>query len=418
MLHGQTRPTTLVVLTRNFPSPEGDHAFLKNEISHLADSYDRVLVFRYMKDGGTPVSLPPNVEYCGSIWSATSAEGWKQILTPAGMWRAFRALVIEWRSGRMAMLGTRETIQAIAHGTKFARRIIDFVGKETGSVTVYSFWGTRAALALPFLPRRYGLLMRVHGHDLYEEHGATILLRCALHKSVSRVVTISDHGAEHLKQNFPELAAAGKVVTSRLGTPDGGAGPAPKDGGAWTVVSCAYVRDIKRLDLVLETLAKVAEEHPVRWVHFGGGEDELSLRELADATANRVSGLSIDLRGTTPNEEIRAFYADQPVDAFISLSSTEGLPVSIMEAMSYGIPVIATDVGGTRELVGVELGSGILLPPDPTVVEAAEAVHVVCENRANLTPRRVWKERVEVGAAAKRIISILEEVSPPPSRHQ
>ena len=52
------------------------------------------------------------------------------------------------------------------------------------------------------------------------------------------------------------------------------------------------------------------------------------------------------------------------IDIFINLSTTEGLPVSIMEAMSYGIPVIATNVGGTSEIVDNE--SGILIDIDFT----------------------------------------------------
>lgn len=44
------------------------------------------------------------------------------------------------------------------------------------------------------------------------------------------------------------------------------------------------------------------------------------------------------------------------------LSTTEGLPIAITEAMSYGIPVITTDVGGNSEIVTPE--TGILLPSD------------------------------------------------------
>ena len=41
---------------------------------------------------------------------------------------------------------------------------------------------------------------------------------------------------------------------------------------------------------------------------------------------------------------------------FINLSSSEGIPVSIMEAQSFGIPVIATNVGGSGEIVVSETG--------------------------------------------------------------
>ncbi|NCO54621.1 MAG: glycosyltransferase, partial [Bacteroidetes bacterium] len=44
------------------------------------------------------------------------------------------------------------------------------------------------------------------------------------------------------------------------------------------------------------------------------------------------------------------------VDLFINVSESEGIPVSIMEALSAGIPVIATNVGGTNEIVNNDVG--------------------------------------------------------------
>ena len=72
------------------------------------------------------------------------------------------------------------------------------------------------------------------------------------------------------------------------------------------------------------------------------------------------------------NERVHKFYSEQPVDVFINLSDSEGLPVSIMESMSYGIPVIATDVGGTREIVNEK--TGFLIPKDFQPQKVAEII--------------------------------------------
>ena len=66
--------------------------------------------------------------------------------------------------------------------------------------------------------------------------------------------------------------------------------------------------------------------------------------------------------GQIPNDELLKFYSLNKIDLFINTSSTEGIPVSIMEAQSFGIPVIATDVGGVKEVV--KDGTGSLLPVD------------------------------------------------------
>ena len=50
------------------------------------------------------------------------------------------------------------------------------------------------------------------------------------------------------------------------------------------------------------------------------------------------------------------YYSANRVDLFISLSASEGLPVSMMEAISFGIPILATGVGGVPEIVNTSTG--------------------------------------------------------------
>ena len=61
----------------------------------------------------------------------------------------------------------------------------------------------------------------------------------------------------------------------------------------------------------------------------------------------------------TGNEKEQLF---KQTDIFILPSYGEGMPMSILEAMSYGIPVIATDVGGIPEVI-IHEKTGILIPP-------------------------------------------------------
>ena len=86
------------------------------------------------------------------------------------------------------------------------------------------------------------------------------------------------------------------------------------------------------------------------------------LRIKATQTDMLPPNLSIELRGPLPNSEVHKIYQNEPIHWFMLLSTTEGLPIAITEAMSYGIPVITTDVGGNSEIVTPE--TGILLPSD------------------------------------------------------
>jgi len=66
------------------------------------------------------------------------------------------------------------------------------------------------------------------------------------------------------------------------------------------------------------------------------------------------------------------FYQKESIDYFVNVSEHEGLPVSIMEAMSFGIPAIATNVGGTNEIVN-DNKTGILLDKEFTNQDLTDA---------------------------------------------
>lgn len=64
------------------------------------------------------------------------------------------------------------------------------------------------------------------------------------------------------------------------------------------------------------------------------------------------------------NQQVYDYYKSNKVDVFVNVSYSEGLPVSLMEASSFGIPVIATDVGGSAEIIDKEQKNGFLLDKD------------------------------------------------------
>ncbi|WP_241380179.1 glycosyltransferase, partial [Escherichia coli] len=67
-----------------------------------------------------------------------------------------------------------------------------------------------------------------------------------------------------------------------------------------------------------------------------------------------------------------ATQRDLKPSVFVNLSSSEGLPVSMMEVASLGIPIIATGVGGVGEIVSSD--NGHLLPAEFTDAQASDAL--------------------------------------------
>src|SRR5690606_3082592 len=76
------------------------------------------------------------------------------------------------------------------------------------------------------------------------------------------------------------------------------------------------------------------------------------------------------LHGWAEQEELYRFYKQYYVTWFVNVSRHEGVPVSIMEAISFGVPSIATDVGATRELINKD--NGFLVPENITANELTE----------------------------------------------
>ena len=192
------------------------------------------------------------------------------------------------------------------------------------------------------------LISRAHGYDVYEERNALnyLPLRRFLLENCDAVYPCSDVGTEHIVSRYPEYAD--KVKTAHLGTIDAGLGTQSEEG--LHIVSCSLITDIKRIDKIIDILEKLEKtgKYKIKWTHIGDGNRR---SELEKSVRKKLKKTDTEFLGNIPNNEVYEFYRNNPVDLFISTSKSEGLPVSMMEAASFGIPIVSTDVGGVREIV-------------------------------------------------------------------
>lgn len=202
---------------------------------------------------------------------------------------------------------------------------------------------------------------RAHRADLYEEHSPTkyLPLREFTVSSLDRIWCIADHGRDYLLRMVP--SAVRNTVVSRLGTIDHGLCLRAPEPSPLRIVTCSSLSPVKRVHLLVDALSRV--EIPVRWDHYGEGELQDSIR--ARAASALGSNIDYAFHGFVPNDQVVRRYVDDPVHLLVNVSESEGVPVSIMEALSTGTPVLATDVGGTGEIVDDGV-NGWLLPPDVT----------------------------------------------------
>ena len=92
---------------------------------------------------------------------------------------------------------------------------------------------------------------------------------------------------------------------------------------------------------------------------------------------------------------------------FINLSETEGIPVSIMEAISFNIPVLATNTGGVNEIVGESFSTGILIPVNLEEHKISKIIYSIL-NGMNFSPRNYWENNFNKSYNMKSLIKNLD----------
>ena len=105
------------------------------------------------------------------------------------------------------------------------------------------------------------------------------------------------------------------------------------------------------------------------WHVLGDGPElEVLKKKCKELPAN----ISVKFYGNLSPNEVNNFYKTVPVNLFVSLSSSEGLPVSMMEAISFGIPMLCTNVGGCSEICNEN--TGLLINKEFDFKETAQLI--------------------------------------------
>lgn len=265
--------------------------------------------------------------------------------------------------------------------------------------TVYAYWGHIPALAIPMSNRHgAGTCVRYHAGDLYvhrPEVGGFFPWREELKQATALNAFISNHASAYFENSVRGLHL-GRTRVFRLGTRDYGPPRRRHQTTSMspiTIVSASWIMPIKRVELIAKLAGELALRLPTIWHHFGSGSSDVLDETIADA---RNSSAQVILHGQVKVERLQRFYRDTDVTIFVNLSRSEGIPVSIMEALNAGIPVVATAVGGTPEVV-IEGRSGLLVEPTFDKGLAALATRLLSELEpggllANARPREVWDE--------------------------
>lgn len=415
----------LFLFTASYPYDGGaEQTFLDVEIRHLGRTFDRVVLVP-RKRAGSLLPVPGSVEVDGTYSETLDAVNPFTALVNILFSRLFYADILS-RPSLLLYPQAMKRLAAFVAGAQLTQSwVLNWIAKNNtnpADCLFYTYWFDQAALGIGLVKQTHPqikLVSRIHGYDLYEEYYYNPPYwpcRPLALSLLDRLFPDSDAGLHYLNDRYPGYSS--RYETALLGVTDPGYINQPSSDGVFRIVSCSMLEPVKRVDLILEGIRLAAFGRPAQrfeWHHIGNGARRMELQKIADETfPPNARGY---FPGYTNKETLMSFYRDQPADVFINASETEGTPVAVMEAVSCGIPVIATSVGGNREIVGDQ--NGILLDENPTPQGIADSIFKFLDDpkaarRMREGSRTIWMERYNAdanyAAFARQLCSIREQV--------
>ncbi len=287
------------------------------------------------------------------------------------------------------------------------KRLKNLLREFDHRVVLYSYWAS--AYVFPTkLCKPYKKVIRMHGGDFYlNRHNGYLPLRNYIYNSADVLFPISQDISKTLEKKYK--VNKDKISLNYLGVYNTSTSCALRSSDHITIVSCSNLFDYKRVNLIAETLLHWTNSRTIIWHHFGDGPE---FNSVVSTTKKIRGNVIVNMHGAVSQDTLFDFYKNNYVTWFLNLSIYEGVPVSIMEAFSFGIPTIATDVGATSEIVNQ--ANGYLLPKD---FDKHELLKILQENDRlnNYQEKRInafytWDEKfnadINYSKAIKRIIEV------------
>ncbi len=204
----------------------------------------------------------------------------------------------------------------------------------------------------------------------------------------SRAIVVNSHDVAHyIVRHYRAPRDRIRVVYNGIDIERFHPGPAPAQAPG-SIVTVGRLVEQKNHALFLRAAAALTQEGArVRFAIVGDGP----LRAALEAAARRL-GIEERVRFLGERSDVEKVL--RGASQFWLTSRWEGMPNVVLEAMASGVPVLATDVGGVRELVrdGID---GFVLPPDDAVGLAQHAQALLAD------PTRLTKFKVAARARAE-----------------
>ncbi len=395
---------SLLIVSSRFPFA-AQEGFLAIELEELAKHFERVAVVPVRPPASAArYRVPDTVEVLRwPLLDANIARRAARMMRtrPAASMRALSSVVTS-RDG-----GAIKNCLALPKALAIAQWVL-----EQRFDHIHAYWMSTPATVAMVAGAVSGVPWSATAHrwDIYERNAFDVKERTA-----SFVRAISTRGAVDLQKRMQNMN--GRIIEVRLGTvvPPRTAAVAP-DSAEFHIVCPALLVPVKGHEVLLQALAILRRRNvPIRCTLCGDGP----LREkiINGAATLGISDI-VEFAGYVPQERLHAWYREKRFAAVVLASRTigkntmEGVPATLIEAMAFGVPVVASDSGSVGELVDERCGR--LVPPDDAHALANAILEVYGDPRAARERAERAYERVaaeyDVLTQMRRLAAAFQEV--------
>ena len=233
-------------------------------------------------------------------------------------------------------------------GRMFWKLRPDVVHLHNPTPTIYGSAGAKIAGSKAIVSTRHSLVAPPHNNVMERKYALAA-------KCCDWIVGICDATANNIRQlgRTPErkiVRVYNGAVPLRCVAPQ----HQPQKSG-FTFLYVGRLEPVKNHELLLRAFRQASARNPALrlWI-VGDGTERAHLQGLADT-------LELQDRVTFWGQQLDVARFFSAADTFIMSSTSEGLPMSLLQAFSIGLPAVVTDVGGMAEVVRMTAG-GMITP--------------------------------------------------------
>lgn len=412
----------MYLITHDFPYGHTEDSFVKPEYAYLRDKF-HVTVIAAQTGNVEETVCDSSVEAC--IIPATQSLPDKLIsfvrfLCEKDCYIEIAAII------RDRQQVFRRMYRALMFGTAaetFYRRFKKKIGlNQNTNALFYFYWFDYKCFGLAMHKHQYPnikIIARTHGYDLYDyrELYGRQFFKPQTDAKLEKLIFAAQFAKDYYLERYGKQDSD-KYPLHRLGVADKDMTSESRRDAykeEFLLLSCSNAVALKRVDLIIDGLSAITDKK-IKWVHIGGGDELDRLRETAQKKLSGKDNIQYEFTNTLPNDKVNRFYKDHYVSCFITTTSTEGgSPVSVQEALSFGVPIITSAVGELRQMAS---GNGILLAENPTGAEVGRAVeHMVdiygAEEYFTMCERslQIFRDKFDANRNFSILADVLEQIT-------